>query len=151
MAGFPDVPGFRPLRNRSVRQLNVAIVNLWGMNSGNELAAKLFNSWNAFLQSEVGRTAPDLALYPAYKSFSIAYHFAWLTCARKPTVTPDIGIVTLLAEDLIETSEEFDAVIGGVVDQVARRAREAVGRAAEGAASAILLLGVVFLLLSRRR
>ena len=151
MPAFPDVPGFRALRNRSVRRLNVAIVNLWSMNPKNGLASKLFNAWNAFLQSEIGRTAPDTALYPAYKSFSIAYHFAWLTCDRKPTITPDIGIVTLLAEDLIETADEFDALVGGVVDQVARRARESVARAAEGAASAILLLGVVFLLLSRRR
>jgi hypothetical protein len=147
MAGFPDVPGFRPLRNRSVRQLNVAIVNLWGMNPKNGLASKLFNAWNAFLQSDVGRTAPDTALYPAYKSFSIAYHFAWLTCDRKPTVTPDIGIVTLLAEDLIETADEFDALVGSVVDQVARRAR----KVAFDAAGALLLVGVAFLLLNRRR
>jgi hypothetical protein len=99
------------------------------------------------LQSDVGRTAPDTALYPAYKSFSIAYHFAWLTCDRKPTVTPDIGIVTLLAEDLIETADEFDALVGSVVDQVARRAR----KVAFDAAGALLLVGVAFLLLNRRR
>jgi len=151
MAGFPDVPGFRPLRNRSVRVLNVAIVNLWGMNKNSVLASKLFDAWNAFLQSEVGRTAPDTALYPAYKAFSIAYHLAWQQCARKPTVTPDIGLVTLMAEDLIETSDEFDRVLGGVVDQVARRAREAVGRAADGAASMLLLVGAVFLLLTSTR
>jgi hypothetical protein len=148
---YPDVPGFRPLRNRSVRRLNVAIVNLWGMNSSNKLAARLFEEWNKFLQSDVGRTAPDTALYGAYKTFSIAYHFVWLTCTRKPTVTPDIGVVTLLAEDLIETAEELEQMFVGVQDQVSRRAREQVSRASDNAASALLLVGLAFLLLNRRR
>lgn len=151
MPAFPDVPGFRPMRNRSVRRLNVAIVQLWGLNHGNTLARKLFEAWNAFLQSEVGRTAPDTALYPAFKAFSIAYHLAWQSCARKPSVTPEIGLVTLYAEDLIETAEEFDAVLGGVVDQVERRAKEMVGRAADAASSWLLIAGALFLMLRKRR
>ena len=151
MPSYPDVPGFRPLRNRSVRVLNVAIVQLFGLNQGNALAKQLFETWNAFLQSEVGRTAPDTALYPAYKAFSIAYHLAWQSCPRKPSVTPEIGLVTLYAEDLIETAEEFDAVLGGVVDQVARRARELAARAADSAKSWIIVVGVLVLLLGKRR
>lgn len=151
MPAYPDLPGFRALRNRSVREMNVAIVELHGRNPKSELARKLFEAWNAFLQTSVARTAPDTALYPAYKAFSVAYHLAWQTCDHKPTKTPDIGLVTLYAEDLIETADDFDRVLGGVVDSVKQKAREVISRAADGATGLVILVGVFFLLASKRR
>lgn len=137
---IPPLPNGVQIRNASIRRLHIAIGWLYALNPDNTAAALLWQSWCEFLQSPGYRLLPDAQLYPVYKAFSKAYHFAWQHAALKPSLTPDVGIVTLYAEDLLENMDDFERALGKTLDGALSVVTDVTGALLLPAAAVIAIL-----------
>lgn len=128
------------IRNHSIKVLHFALGELAAQHPESAAAQQLWRRWLDFLHSDVYRVTPDASLYPIYKAFSQGYHLVWnLVPDPRPTLTPDVSVVTLLAEDLLENMDDFERAL--------KKAVKAAGKVAKAVADELWVpLGAAFVL-----
>lgn len=126
-AGYemPPTPPDVNIRNPSIKRLHFAIGTLKALHPNSAPVDLLWRRWLDFLHSDLYRITPDVQLYPFYKAFSQGYHVAWrLVPNPRPTQTPDISLVTLVAEDVLENMDDFERALDKTFRIVGKGVRE---------------------------
>lgn len=138
----PPTPPDVSIRNESIKRLHFAIGTLKALHPTSAPVDLLWRRWLDFLHSDLYRITPDVQLYPFYKAFSQGYHLAWrLVPEPKPTQTPDVSLVTLLAEDVLEQMDDFERALSKTYKIVKDGAKQV----ADDVTSTLLLPALVVL------